>query len=108
MAFDFDSIFEMLNGQLLDFAKNSFQDYIKQAIDSGQSILNDFKDDIKNWGVQLANGEISANDLHDLVEAKMDSIKIAGLTQQGLLEIQAEKLKNGMLNLLVHTLTSAI
>jgi hypothetical protein len=108
MAIDIQSILNQLGQEISNLAKTSVKNYVTQAQSDGQTILASMKDDLVEWTNQVANGTLKASDIPDLIAGDSDNIKMAALTQAGLAEIESDKFKQSVLNLIINTITSAI
>lgn len=108
MPINFQDIFNSLKQGVSNLAETSLKNFIGQAKSDGQNILDSMKDNLQNWTTQLANGEISPADFKFLVLGQKDLLEMVALKQAGLLLVQIDEFRNGVLNLIVNTVTGAI
>ena len=87
-------------------AKDTVGDVLDSAKDDVKAFLESIKGDLKNWKKMLENGEISKEDLKDLIEAKEALAEIHALTQAGIAAAKIERFKSGLINLVTNTAKS--
>lgn len=87
-------------------AKDTVGDLLDSAKDDAKAFLESIKGDLKNWKKMLENGEISKEDLKDLIEAKEALAEIRALTQAGIAAAKIERFRTGLINLVTNTAKS--
>ena len=75
---DFVSTFK---NDLLDFAKENFDEYKEELLKDGNSFLEKSKSDIQRWTEGLASGALSPADFEFLIKGKKDLAKVAAFVQ---------------------------
>lgn len=105
---DFTAVLNTIKTGIINLGKPILSNYLTQLQSDAQNITNAIEDDIKTWTQQLAAGQITANDLQFLINAKKDYLEIAALTQAGAAQIQLDQFKTGVVNLIVNTLVGLI
>ena len=108
MAINIQDILSQLKQEISNLAQTSLKNYADQAKSDGQAILTLMEDDLKNWTVQLASGQLSVDDFKDLILDQKDKLEAATLTEAGLAAIQADQFKQDVLNLIINTITAVI
>ncbi|WPU92008.1 hypothetical protein SNE25_22065 [Mucilaginibacter sabulilitoris] len=108
MALDFKNILATLKSGVKDLAQSTLKDFIASATADGQAIIDSLQNDLERWTQQLANGEITKKDFEFLVLGQKDLIEMMALKQAGIAEIQAEKFKNGVFDLITNTVTGLV
>jgi hypothetical protein len=107
-AIEFDELFDTLKTGIAGLAKTTVNDYLAQATEEGQNALDGMKADIQQWSVSLAAGDMSTEDLKFLVAGRKEIIEMRGLEQVGIAEIQLDSFKNGIVNLIITTVSKVI
>ena len=87
-------------------AKDTVGDVLDSAKDDAKAFLESIKDDLKNWQKMLKNGDITKDDLKDLIEAKEALAEIHALTQAGIAATKIERFRTGLINLVTNTAKS--
>jgi len=95
---DFVSTFK---NDLLDFAKENFDEYKEELLKDGNSFLEKSKSDIQRWTEGLASGALSSADLEFLLKGKKDLAQMEALKQIGLSKIRISKIANGIIDVVV-------
>ncbi|MBS1756581.1 MAG: hypothetical protein JSU03_04835 [Bacteroidetes bacterium] len=102
-----DILTEIKNG-IVDLAKSTVSNYLKEAKKDAQSLLTEMKDDLERWTNLLAQGLLTTEDFEWLVNSEKDTVKMAALEQAGLAAIRIDQFKSSLLNLIVDTVFKAI
>jgi hypothetical protein len=108
MAIDINAILQTLQTGIENLAKTSLANYITQAKSDGMDTLNAMKSNLQDWATQAAQGQLSAPDLNFLVQGQADLVKITALTQAGVAQIQLDQFKQGVITLIVNTISGLI
>ncbi len=97
----FDDFVEAVAKDVTELAKNTFSGYAKEAVVDAKSFLKKSKSDIEKWAKQLAAGEISKEDFEWLLKGMRDLAAMERLKQKGLAEVEIDKFRNSLLDLVV-------
>lgn len=95
---DFVSTFK---SDLLEFAKENFDEYKEELLKDGNSFLEKSKSDIQRWTEGLASGALSSADFEFLLKGKKDLAQMEALKQIGLSKIRISKITNGIVDVVV-------
>ncbi|MGD0820904.1 MAG: hypothetical protein ABSA71_09180 [Desulfomonilia bacterium] len=99
----FDDFYKDLKGQIEELAESSFKTCKDEAIGDCNCFLQNLENDLDSWTKQLSTGELSQKDFIWLVNSKKPSITLESLTQQGLAQVDLDKLKNDLIDKVVTT-----
>lgn len=105
---NFDQLFQNLEAGVATLAKTTLSGYVSQATTDGQSVLDAMKVDLQNWTQEVAAGNMTAEDLAFLLKGEQDEIEMEALKQAGLAEIQIDKFKDGLLSMIVGSVTNIL
>ena len=108
MPIDFAQVFDTLKAGIINLAETDVKNFVAQATQDGQAMLNELSDDLKTWTQQAADGKLSASDLKDLILGQKEEIEMVALKEAGLAEIQADQFKTDLFNLITTTITALI
>jgi hypothetical protein len=108
MPIDYVALFNALENGVVDLAKKSLSDYLKDGISDGMNIISKMKANIEIWTASLANGEIDADDFKSLLLGQQDLLKMDALVQAGLTLIRIDQFKNAVGDLIVDTVTAIL
>jgi F0F1-type ATP synthase membrane subunit b/b' len=107
-TFDFQTLFDQLKKEVSSLAVSSVKEFKKEAEADGQNLLESLKQNLQNWTVELATGEISKEDFEFLVMGQKELIEMNILKQKGMALIDLDKLKISLINQLIKTTLSVI
>ncbi|HTA83458.1 MAG TPA: hypothetical protein VK783_11005 [Bacteroidia bacterium] len=108
MAIDVQAILNTITTGISNLAQSTLKGYLPQAEADGQNIVNAMKANVQTWTGQLTSGQISPDDLKFLISGNEELLKIDALTQAGIAAITLDQFKQGVVNIVVTALTSAI
>jgi hypothetical protein len=104
----FKPIFDTLKTQLSELAVKTFSEYRVAARADALSVLNQLKEVLEIWTVDLAEGKLSQADFEFLVLAQKELIEMNALKQAGLALIKADEFKAGVLKMVITTISSLV
>lgn len=90
-----------LRNSIVDLAKMIWKDYEDAAIYDGTSFLNNIKDDLEKWSLQLADQSLTQKDFDLLIREKKVLVKLKALSDQGLSEACLDKFADDLLNTII-------
>ena len=97
----FNDFVATFKNDLLDFAKENFDEYKEELLKDGNTFLEKSKSDIQRWTEGLASGALSSADLEFLLKGKKDLAQMEALKQIGLSKIRISKITNGIIDVVV-------
>jgi hypothetical protein len=59
---DFTDLFKNLKDGLRGIAETQFKEFLESAVNDGEQIIADLKEELQLWTSQLASGQLSADD----------------------------------------------
>lgn len=108
MAININELLQTIRDGISELAKESFSGFMEEAGSDAEIIFNELKGDVESWARQMESGELSMDDLTFLMKGKKDLMKIAALTQIGAAKIQMDKFKQGVVDIVVSSVTSVV
>lgn len=105
---DFQIIFDRLKEEVTNLALSSVKKYKNEAQSDAFQLMEQMKENLKTWTLQLASGELSKKDYEFLILGQKELIEMNALKQAGLSLIKAEELKKNILNLIINTVIGLI
>ncbi len=97
----FNDFISTVKNDLLDFAKENFEEYKNELLKDGSTFLEKTKSDIERWTEGLASGALSPADFEFLLKGKKDIAQMEALKQIGLSKIRISKITNGIIDVMV-------
>lgn len=97
----FNDFISTVKNDLLDFAKENFEEYKDELLKDGSTFLEKTKSDIERWTEGLASGALSPADFEFLLKGKKDIAQMEALKQIGLSKIRISKITNGIIDVIV-------
>jgi len=107
-SFDFQTLFNQLKKDVSNVAVTSVQQFKNEAETDAQNLLENLKENLQNWTVQLALGAMTKEDFEFLVMGQKELIQMNFLKQKGMALIDLDKLKISLINQIVKTALSVI
>jgi hypothetical protein len=108
MNTNFEQLYQDLKLGIGDIAKQSFQDYLKEAKASGESALAAMKTDLQRWAQEVETGALTKDDLEFLLQEEAALQELTALKQAGISEIRVDQFRNAVVTAIVGTLTSLV
>jgi hypothetical protein len=108
MPVDFSNVLNTLKQGIVNIAGNELRDYVAQATQDGQGILNALNTQLQGWVTAAASGTISASDLEYLILAQKDQLEMVALKQAGIAAIAVDQFKADVFDLITTTLSALI
>lgn len=109
MAIDnFPQVIDKLKDEAISLASATFKLYKNEAKADAVRLIEDLKENLENWAIQLAKGELSKSDFEFLVMGQKELIEMNALKQAGIALKNTDVLKNSILNLATNTIISLI
>lgn len=105
---NFDQLYESLKNGVESVAKDSLQDYYNEAKSDGQRALTNLKENLKQWALEVENGDMSADDLVFLLKGEEALNEMIALKQAGLASVHIDQFRNGLVNMIINTLTGFV
>lgn len=103
---DFDSLLKNLEEGISSLAVTTVKDYAAQAKTDGLNLVESLKTDLQKWSIEVADGNLTKDDLEFMVMSKKELIQMHALKQEGLALARIDAFKDGVLNLIVQELFS--
>ena len=107
-SFDFDAIFESTLNDSRKLGKTLFKNFAEQAAADARAFLQFAREGIHRATRLYAQGQIDKEDLEDLILGKRDLTRMHALKQQGLATAAIDTFTNGVLNILVNAIFTAV
>ncbi|MBE7174018.1 MAG: hypothetical protein INR73_25820 [Williamsia sp.] len=107
-AINFDQLFDQLKTGAETVAHDTLKDYETEAKQDGQQALVNIKGNLQQWTQELETGSITREDLEDLLEEEEELTKMIALKQAGLAEVHIDEFRNGLINMIVGTITGLV
>lgn len=100
-SIDIEKLLKELKNESATLAKSIFKEFKDEAETDAKNLIATLEVDLKNWTLQLANGQLTKDDFEWLVMAKKELIEIVGLKHAGISLIKLDELKAKLLNLVI-------
>lgn len=103
---NFQEIIDKLKDEAIKLATATFKDYKNEAKADALELLEELKENLQTWTLQLAEGKLSKNDFEFLVLAQKELIEMNALKQAGTGIIKTDELKLSLLKLVTNTISA--
>ncbi len=101
---NFQEILDMLKDEAVKLAMATFKDFKNEAKADALNLLDEIKDNLKTWTLQVAEGKLTRADFEFLVLAQKELVEMNALKQVGFGLIKADEFKNSLLTLVSNTI----
>ena len=108
MALDFNNLFAQLKTEVIDLAKENFQDMVAEAAADGTTLLHTISDDLRRYTQELKDGDIDEDGFKLLLLGDKDLVEMNALTEAGLAQAQADAFRTELFNGIINTVLAAI
>ncbi len=108
MDFDFETLFKSIQTEVISLAKKSLEDSLKEAKADGMDVLDGLKVNIRKWSLQVANKDMTIDDLKFLMETQKEEMEMVALKEAGLKEIELDRFKNGIVGIVVNKISGLV
>ncbi|MBE7171984.1 MAG: hypothetical protein INR73_15465 [Williamsia sp.] len=105
---NFNTLYSQLKTGVETVAKNSLHDYEQQAKQDGETALTTMKTNLQHWTAEVENGSMTGSDLSFLLQGDESLSEMVALKEAGLSEVRIDQFRNGLINMVVSTLTGFI
>lgn len=99
----FDEFLGVLETELVDFAKYSWNTYRDSAINDGKAYVEKMKSDLERWTKLLGTRDLTPDDFEWLMVGKRDLAELVALKQIGLAKVTLDRFINGLIDTIVST-----
>lgn len=107
-TFNFDQFLESVKNGVADLATTEASGFVDAARRDGEAFVDATKEDLLVWTRQLADGLLSKDEFEFLVKGKKDLAKMEALTQAGAGAAKVEKVRTGVLNIVLSSALSML
>jgi hypothetical protein len=97
----FNEFLSTIKDDLLEFAKENFEEYKDELLKDGNEFVKKAKKDLERWTEGLASGALSKADFEFLLKGKRDLAEMEALKQLGLSKIRVNRITNGVIDVVV-------
>ncbi len=104
----FDQLYGLLKNNIASVAKDTVTDYITEAKRDGQQALESMKENLQHWTQEVENGAMTAEDLRFLLNGEGALDEMIALKQAGLAAVEVDKFKDGLINMVIGTITGLV
>jgi DNA topoisomerase VI subunit B len=98
---DWNNLLKDIITQSETLAQQLISDFTKQGMQDVKDFLTNSKDDLQRWTVELAEQQITKAEFEDLVQGQIDVALLHALKETGLAQIELDKFKNGVVEIIV-------
>jgi hypothetical protein len=105
---EWNNLFATLGEEISTLAGSTLAGYAREATADTKDFLDTSKADLKNWAILYAQGNISKDDLRELILGQKDLSRMVALKQAGLAQISIDKFRNAMIEKVVTTITGTL
>lgn len=97
----FDTFLETLRKDLEEVVIRHGADLKEELIADGTAFAEKMKEDLVRWSEQMANGELSKEDLEWLLAAKKDLAEMQELKIKGITQIRIDRIRNSIVETII-------
>ena len=105
---NFDQLYENLKSGVESVAKESLEGYVSQATRDGKNALQEIRSNLVRWATEVETGALTREDLQFLLQEETELEELTSLKEAGLASVQIDKFRNGLINMIIGTVTGAV
>jgi len=105
---DFEEVLVNLKEEVTKLALTTFKSYKDEAKTDALKLVDEIKDNLQTWTIQLADGQLSKKDFEDLVLGQKEVIEINALKQAGLAMIKVDGFRDSLFGAIIKTVSGLI
>lgn len=100
---NFEVVLDKLKDEVTNIALSTIKNFKNESKRDALNLLEEMKENLRTWTLQLAEGKLSKKDFEYLVLGQKELIEMSALKQSGLSLIKADEFKNKLFNLVINT-----
>jgi len=97
----FDDFIAAVKDEVANLSREHLTEFVGEAIEDGESFLQDLGDDLPVWTDLLTKGELTLDEFEFLVKSRLDVTELTALKNAGLAKVRLEKFQNDVLGVIV-------
>lgn len=101
-----DSFLQTVETGAAKAARNALQGYEAEATADARAFVTAMDADLKTWTAELANQQITADDMESYVQADAALATMAALTQAGIAAATLQRFRDALIDVVVTAATS--
>lgn len=105
---DIDALIEDVKNSVIDLAEREAKDYIDQATADAIDFVKLVSNNLKNWAEAVVAGNLDTNELKFLLKGQKDLLVMHSLSQAGLAAARIQRIRDGIISILLDALSTAI
>jgi hypothetical protein len=105
---DIEKLLNEIKNQLLELAKNNYQDVLPQFQKDMNTFFEFTKLKLERWSVLITNSSITIEEFEWLVKSQQEFLVLATLQKAGLSKIKINKLKNTIIKIIVSSTSKMV
>ena len=105
---NFDEIFQTLKDGVATLAKDDLQDYVNEAKKDGTAAIDAMKTNLQQWAQEVENGAMTTEDLEFLLKEEESLDEMKALKEAGLAAVHIDQFRNGLINMILGTITGLV
>jgi hypothetical protein len=94
--------------QAATLAETMFSGFVNQAVQDGNTFLQQTENDIATWLEDLKQGDITQKNFESLVRGEKDLAEMQALKQAGLGQVAIDTFVNGFIQIVINAALGAI
>jgi hypothetical protein len=94
--------------QAATLAETLFSGFVNQAVQDGNTFLQQTENDITTWLEDLKQGDITQKNFENLVRGEKDLAEMQALKQAGLGQVAIDTFVNGLIQIVINAALGAI
>lgn len=105
---NFDDLMDTVLENIAVLARNTVEEYRDHALEDAKAFLEESNDNLKRWTAALASGDLSRDDFTWLLKQRADLAHMHALTSVGITQARIKRFRDGVISVIVNTVTKAI
>ena len=99
----FDDFLNAVLDGAVDLAKQTIGDFPADARSDASRFLTYTEASLREWTLELANGELTPREFADLADDLVDLAKLVALSRLGIAKTALQRFRDGLIELVINT-----
>ncbi len=108
LSLDLNAIISEVTSKIVDLAKQEAEGYIEQASHDAIDFVKLVFDNMNRWAKLVISEELTVNEFKFLLKGQKELLVMHSLSLAGLAAVRLQRLRDGIINILVSTVTKMI
>jgi hypothetical protein len=107
-SIDFEELLRNIKEGIIDVAREEAEAYIEQATYDAIDFVDRVRGNLLRWAPAVVNGQLTTEEVMYLLKAQQNLVVMHSLSQVGLATARLERIRDGIIDVIVSSLASLV